>query len=248
VSPQPPLSPPAPPVFPGVDVAAASENELRSLIEGAAANISIYLPPTHFELGSQISCSSNLKVTVASSGEGATLDGQGETRLFSLSGGCSLTLRGLTLVNGRAAQYGGVVYAYGAGDVEIIESTVTGCSAGDVRRVELAARPALPHGSGARDAQRATAAHPALSSQPQSGGVVIAYKSGAVSIIGSTVKGCSSGYVRRVELAAPLQPHGSGARGRKGHACLTPLSPRNRSTAASSTRWPASPSPSRVST
>ena len=47
-----------------------------------------------------------------------------------------------------------------------------------------------------REMQRATAAHPALSSQPQSGGVIIAWASGAISIIGSTVKGCASGYVR----------------------------------------------------
>ena len=83
-------------------------------------------------------CGSTIKVTVASSGEGATLDGKRETRLFYLSGGCSLTLRGLTLVNGRAGR-GGVVYASGAGDVEIIESTVRDCSATYVRRVELAA-------------------------------------------------------------------------------------------------------------
>ena len=82
--------------------------------------------------------SSTIKVTVASSGEGATLDGQEQTGLFELTGGCSLTLRGLTLVNGRAAA-GGVVYASGAGDVEIIESVVRDCSAGNVRRVELAA-------------------------------------------------------------------------------------------------------------
>ena len=123
-------------------------------------------------------------MTVASSGEGATLDGKRETRLFSLSGGCSLTLRGLTLVNGRAegggvavyangyGRYGGVVYANGAGDVEIIESVVRDCSATFVRRVELA--------------------------------------------------------------AGPVAPHGSGARGREGYGSLTPLSPRNRSTAASS--------------
>ena len=43
--------------------------------------------------------------------------------------------------------------------------------------------------------------HPALS-QPQSGGVVSTYDSGAASIIGSTVTGCSAGYVRRVALAA----------------------------------------------
>ena len=143
--PSPPSPPPPPPLSPGY-VAAASEDDLRSLIEDAtstAANVSIYLPPgAEFKLGSQIRCVSSIKVTVASSGEGATLDGQGQTGLFYLSGGCSLTLRGLTLVNGRtSAGSGGVVYADGAGDVEIIDSTVRDCSAGEygVRRVELAA-------------------------------------------------------------------------------------------------------------
>ena len=135
--PPPPPSPPSPPplplLSPGFDVAAESEDQLRNLIEEAtvtAANVSIYLPPgAEFKLSSQISCTSTIKVTVASSGEGATLDGQEETGLFYLSGGCSLTLRGLTLVNGRGS--GGVVYAYGAGDVEIIDSTVRDCSAGE---------------------------------------------------------------------------------------------------------------------
>ena len=159
-------------------VAAASEGELRSLIEGAATNVSIYLPPSaDFKLGSEISCTSSIKVTVASSGEGATLDGQEKTGLFYLGGGCSLTLRGLTLVNGRSASRGGVVYASGAGDVEIIDSTVRDCSASQVRRVELAGLQ-----------QRRTAAG------------------------------------REMERAT---------------ACLTPLSPRNRSPAASSTRWTA---------
>ena len=140
--PLPPASPPPPlpPLSPDF-VAAASEGELRSLIEEAVANISIYLPPSaEFKLGSQIGCGSNIKVTVASSGEGATLDGQEQTGLFSLSGGCSLTLRGLTLVNGRAQDggvvhaenLGGVVLAYNAGDVEIIESTVRDSSAFNV--------------------------------------------------------------------------------------------------------------------
>ena len=75
--PPPPPPPPLPPLSPGFDVAAATENELRSLIEGAATNVSIYLPPgAHFKLSSQIICTSTIKVTVASSGEGATLDGQ----------------------------------------------------------------------------------------------------------------------------------------------------------------------------
>ena len=118
-------------------------------------------PRADFKLGSQISCSSSVKVTVASSGEGATLDGQEQTGLFYLSGGCSLTLRGLTLVNGTAYD-GGVVYAYGAGDVEIIESVVRDCRAtGDygVRHVELAASLQRRTAAG-REVKRATAASP----------------------------------------------------------------------------------------
>ena len=163
-------------------------------------------------------------MTVASSGEGATLDGQRSTGLFKLENGCSLTLRGLTLVNGRASN-GGVVLAFQAGDVEIIDSTIKNCSA-DVRRV-AAAPLAAPHGSGQemqtrRQAARPAASHgreardeggpsllpnPARLSQPQAGGVVRAYYSGPVSLIGSTVTSCSAGYVRRVELAArPAAP------------------------------------------
>ena len=104
--PPPPSAPPRPPAVPGFDFAAASEDDLRSLIVGAAANISIYLPPSvDFKLKHPIECTSNIKVAIASSGEGATLDGQGLTGLFYLEGGCSLTLRGLTLVNGRANFY-----------------------------------------------------------------------------------------------------------------------------------------------
>jgi len=125
----------------------------------AATSVSIYLPSrADFKLDSHISCASNINVTVASSGEGATLDGQEQTGLFSLGGGCSLTLRGLTLVNGRASS-GGVVYAKGAGDVEIIDSTVSGCSAGFVRRVELAALQQRCTAAG-RERERATPASP----------------------------------------------------------------------------------------
>ena len=124
----PPPFPPLPPLAPGF-VAAASENELYSLIEAAAADVSVYLPPSaHFMLSDQIKCNSSIKVTVTSSGEGATLDGQRRVGLFYLTGRCSLTLRGLTLVNGRARN-GGIVYANGAGDIEIIESAVRGCAA-----------------------------------------------------------------------------------------------------------------------
>ncbi|EOD32673.1 hypothetical protein EMIHUDRAFT_253292, partial [Emiliania huxleyi CCMP1516] len=198
---------------------ALDDAKLRSLIAEAAvsqADVSIYLPPrADFKLGSHISCGSDINVTVASSGEGATLDGQEQTRLFYLSGGCSLTLRGLTLVNGRTSIYGGVVYADGAGDVEIIESTnggvvyasssgavsiidstVRDCSAVSVRRVELAALQRLT--AVGREMKRVHGCLTPLSSQPQSGGVVYAdQNSGVVSIIDSDVRDCSAGNVRR---------------------------------------------------
>ena len=116
-------------------------------------------------------------MTVASSGEGATLDGQRSTGLFYLEGGCSLTLRGLNLVNGMADYemvQGGVVYAKGgvvfaaegAGDVEIIDSTIKNCSAA-VRRV-AAAPLAAPHGSG-QEMQMCRARRPPCSIARQRG-------------------------------------------------------------------------------
>ncbi|EOD38004.1 hypothetical protein EMIHUDRAFT_200377 [Emiliania huxleyi CCMP1516] len=174
---------------------------------GVAASTSIYLPPgAHFELGSEIhqhsiSCVSNINVTVASSGEGATLDGRGQTGLFYLSGGCSLTLRGLTLVNGRVDGRmdggGGVVHAYGAGDVEIIDSTVRDCSAGEYG--DGGGGVVYAEGSGAVSIIGSTVS--GCSARYGGGGVIYADGSGAVSIIGSTVSGCSA-RVRRVELAA----------------------------------------------
>ena len=195
-------------------------------------------------------------------------------------------------------QNGGVVYASRSGAVSIIDSAVTGCSAGYVRRVELAAlqqrlmaagreterataasprsllatadrrrrlrgeqrcglahrldsdgllcwlcaprrasrRPAAQHGCRSRDVEGG-GPHPALCSQPQYGGVVRSSGSGAVLLIDSTVRDCSAGSVRRVELTAC---RGSAARQRvercEGRGCLTPLLPRNRRPAASSPR------------
>ena len=125
----PPLRPPLPPLAPG-SVAVASESELRSLIEGATTDVSVFLVPgAHLKLNKEIRCGSNINVTIASSGEGATLDGQGDTSIFDLRGGCSLTLRGLAIVNGKATMQGGVVHARSAGNIRIVDSTVVGCSA-----------------------------------------------------------------------------------------------------------------------
>ena len=95
--------------------------------------------------------------------------------------------------------------AFDSGAVSIIGSNVSGCSAGEVRRLELAASLQRRTAAG-REIGGPRLPHPALSSQPQTGGVVMAISdNGAVSIIGSTVTSCSAERVRRVELAARLQ-------------------------------------------
>ena len=92
-------------------------------------SVSVLLEPgAHIKLSRLLECDSNIKVIIFSSDERATIDGQGKSGLFRLRGGCSLTLRRLALVNGRAYN-GGVVWAEGAGDVEIVDSTITDCEA-----------------------------------------------------------------------------------------------------------------------
>ena len=83
-------------------------------------------------------------------------------------------------------QYGGVVYAESSGAVSLIDSTVTRCSAGQVR--ELAACSAARQLE--RDREGPRLPHPTLFSQPQYGGVVDARASGAVSLTSSTLTGC----------------------------------------------------------
>ena len=123
-------------------------------------------------------------------------------------------------------QNGGVVYtSWNNVPVSISGSTVTGCSTGGVRRVELAASSSDARQQGERY-RGPRLPHPALSSQPQNGGVVYASHSGAVSIIGSTVTGCSAtGGVRRVELVASLQRRTAAGREMERATAASPRSP-----------------------
>ena len=190
----PPSTPPSPSPLSGL---VSASSDLRFLIDEAqnhGSDVTVVLAPgAHLKLSSQIKCTSNIKVTVASSGERATLDGQGQTGLFRLEG-CSLTLRGLILVNGKALSLGGGVVSATGGDVEIIDSTVKDCSAGQVCRA--ASQPPCSAAWQRNERWRwPRLPHPALSSQPQNGGVISAFRSGAVSLIGSTVTDCSAGIV-----------------------------------------------------
>ena len=81
--------------------------ELRQLWMQALrdeADAAIEVPPgSNFRLrGRPFICRKDIRLTVFSSGPGATLDGMHESQIFRVHG-CSLTLRGLTLVNGYPA-------------------------------------------------------------------------------------------------------------------------------------------------
>ncbi|EOD33181.1 hypothetical protein EMIHUDRAFT_202403 [Emiliania huxleyi CCMP1516] len=92
-----------------------AEDLLRSLIEGDAVNISIYLPPSDVEI-------IDSDVRGCSANEGGVVYAQ-------YSGAVSIT--GSTVTGCSAVHDGGVVSAEFSGAVSIIGSTVTGCSAGD---------------------------------------------------------------------------------------------------------------------
>lgn len=79
-------------------------------------------------------CKADVRVAIISRGEGATIDGQGKTRLFRLRSGCSLTLQGLALINGRADadEDGGLIHAVASGDIQLINTSVRNCLAGSV--------------------------------------------------------------------------------------------------------------------
>ena len=79
---------------------------LRALIDSAAsgAPLALELPEgAVFSLGgAQLEVPSGANVTIASEGEGATIDGEGLSRVFEVSNNTALTLRRVHLLNGAA--------------------------------------------------------------------------------------------------------------------------------------------------
>ena len=62
--------------------------------------------------GTELKCDAPIHLTIRSGGAGgATLDGEGRSRIFSLADGCSLSLEGVSLVNGRAENVRGPLAA-----------------------------------------------------------------------------------------------------------------------------------------
>ena len=104
--PKPPQPPQSPPLM------MSTMQEIRSGIARAVdeqTSLSIHLPAhTSLRLGGRalhincehIDASKNVWLNI--SGQGVTLDGMGRSRIFEVRGSCSLSLTGLSLVNGEA--------------------------------------------------------------------------------------------------------------------------------------------------
>ena len=147
-------------------------------------------PPSPPEIGrraseapdSSFKCSGNITLVLRSSGVGATLDGQGRSRLFSLSGGCSLTLQGLTLVNGYADGDGGAIQGSGAGFLKLDDSSIEDCeSGGDGGGIAMA-------DSGDVELQRSTVS----GCRADGGGGISIRQGGALALTDSSVTQCSA--------------------------------------------------------
>lgn len=100
--PLPPLPPPLPPL-PTYFVTNIKDfrKRWREVVQAASDAVIEIAPGSYLPLLSQLVCAKDIHLTVFSSGLGATLDGMNVSRIFKVKG-CSLTLRGLSLVNGYA--------------------------------------------------------------------------------------------------------------------------------------------------
>ena len=55
-----------------------------------SVDVSVFVAPgAHLKLSSPLVCNSSITVTVASSGGRATLDGEGSSRIFEITGNCA---------------------------------------------------------------------------------------------------------------------------------------------------------------
>lgn len=101
--PPPPLPPLPPPLPPRPTYFVTNNKDFRQrwreVVQAATDAVIEIASGSHFRLSTQLVCAKDIRLTVFSSGHGATLDGMHKSRLFQVRG-CSLTLRGLNLVNG----------------------------------------------------------------------------------------------------------------------------------------------------
>ena len=103
ISTDPPLPPLPPPPLPTYFVTNLSDfrQRWREVVQAATDAVIEIAPGSYFPIRKQLVCAKDIHLTIFSSGSGATLDGAHKSRIFKVKG-CSLTLRGLSLVNGYA--------------------------------------------------------------------------------------------------------------------------------------------------
>ena len=120
--PAPPAPPPMPPFMPAPDGyrLITTIDRLRQTIEGALSGVplALYVPAgSALAIGGAPIVIGLIDLTLASGGEGATLDAHHASRFFEVRPGATLTLEMLTLANGKTAENkgkGGVITVDGA--------------------------------------------------------------------------------------------------------------------------------------
>ena len=144
-----PVAPPSPPPPPPLDLAPAGTTTvtdataLQQAIDatppGGAAQL--FAPPgTRILLdGTALNISDSKMISLVSSGEGATIDGGGRSRLFTLLSGAALGVAGVNCTNGRATgpfsdpplssgANGGAFFASGSSNLTLVGAFVINCT------------------------------------------------------------------------------------------------------------------------
>ena len=96
-----PSPPPPTPIYQATTVVELRQHWMRAVRE--ETDVVLHIPSgAHFRLARPLICGKDIRLTIFSSGPaGAILDGMNKSQIFQVKG-CSLTLRGLSLINGYA--------------------------------------------------------------------------------------------------------------------------------------------------
>ena len=226
--PPPPLSP-LPPLLPGEAVAHTPQDIQDEINEAVdqGRNATVYVPPgASLAFKSDVECDGNIHLSVRSSGEGATLDGKKNSRMFYIKKGCSLYLEALHFVDGRGV-YGGAVEARNAGDIAMKDVSFKGCEA-DLVRLALSPTHRLASLALAIHERRngcplsrmprcgwlgrPSPADAPLPPLAQHGGAMFVHLSGDVSMESAGFSSCTSAKVRQ---SIRVTPHKHSCRGRE---------------------------------
>ncbi|EOD36171.1 hypothetical protein EMIHUDRAFT_226764 [Emiliania huxleyi CCMP1516] len=175
------------------------QDEINEAVD-QGRNATVYVPPgASLAFKSDVECDGNIHLSVRSSGEGATLDGKKNSRMFYIKQGCSLYLEALHFVDGRGV-YGGAVEARNAGDIAMKDVSFTGCEAdlhGGAMFVHLSGDVSMESAgfSSCTSAKGVRPLTPRLhGALVQSGGAMKVVNSGDVFMNGANFSECTASY------------------------------------------------------